>query len=81
MAARLSTALPRLDDMQRNIAAAHGGDLDAAEQARRELSDFDALLAEVEADQAWPELSGSRIASQAISAGSRPSEAMQKKRP
>jgi molecular chaperone DnaK len=59
-AARLSAALPRLDDVQRNIAAAHGGDLDAAEQARRELSDFDALLAEVEADQAWPEL-GKRI--------------------
>jgi molecular chaperone DnaK len=60
MAARLSAALSGLDDVQRNIAAAHGGDLDAAEQARRELSDFDALLAEVEADQAWPEL-GKRI--------------------
>jgi molecular chaperone DnaK len=57
-AARLSAALPRLEDAQRNIAAARGGDLDAGEQARRELSDFDALLAEVEADQAWPELGG-----------------------
>jgi molecular chaperone DnaK len=56
-AARLSAALPRLEDMQRNIAAARGGDVDAGEQARRELSDFDGLLAEVEADQAWPELS------------------------
>jgi molecular chaperone DnaK len=56
VAARLSAALPRLDDAQRNIIAARGGDLDAAEQARRELSDFDALLAEVEAEQAWPEL-------------------------
>src|ERR1700716_2070220 len=55
-AARLSAALPRLEDAQRNIAAARGGDLGAGEQARRELSDFDALLAEVEADQAWPEL-------------------------
>jgi molecular chaperone DnaK len=55
-AARLSAAMPRLDDAQRNITAARGGDLDAGEQARRELSDFDALLAEVEADQAWPEL-------------------------
>jgi molecular chaperone DnaK len=55
-AARLSTALPRLEDVQRNIAAARGGDFDAGEQARREVSDFDALLAEVEADQAWPEL-------------------------
>jgi molecular chaperone DnaK len=55
-AARLSAALPRLEDAQRNIAAARGGDADAAEQARRELTDFDSLLAEVEADQAWPEL-------------------------
>jgi molecular chaperone DnaK len=59
-AARLSTALSRLDDVKRNIAAARGGDLDAAEQARRELSDFDGLLAELEAEQAWPEL-GRRI--------------------
>jgi len=56
IAARLSAALPRLDEVQRNITAARGGDLDAREQTRRELSDFDALLAEVEADQAWPEL-------------------------
>ena len=56
LAARLSAALPQLEEMQRNIAAARGGDFDAAEQARRGLSDFDALLAEVEADQAWPEL-------------------------
>jgi molecular chaperone DnaK len=55
-AARLSAALPRLEDVQRNIAAARGGDFDAGERARRELADFDALLAEVEADQAWPEL-------------------------
>jgi molecular chaperone DnaK len=59
-AARLSAALPRLEDVQRNIAAARGGDLDAGEQARRELTDFDSLLAEIEADQAWPEL-GQRI--------------------
>ena len=55
-AARLSAALPRLEDVQRNIAAARGGDLDAGEQARRELTDFDSLLAEIEAEQAWPEL-------------------------
>lgn len=55
-AARLSGAMTHLDDVERNIMAARGGDLDAGEQARRELSDFDALLAEVEADQAWPEL-------------------------
>jgi molecular chaperone DnaK len=55
-AGRLSAALPQLDEIERNIMAARGGDFDAGEQARRELSDFDTLLAEVEADQAWPEL-------------------------
>src|SRR5215467_8094352 len=55
-AARLSSAVPRLDEAEQNIKAAHGGDLDACEQARRALSDFDALLAEIEAEQAWPEL-------------------------
>jgi molecular chaperone DnaK len=59
-AARLSAAIPRLDEAEQNIKAAHGGDLDACEQARRSLSDFDALLAEIEAEQAWPEL-GRRI--------------------
>jgi molecular chaperone DnaK len=55
-AARLSAAMPRLDEAEQNIKAARGGDLDAGEQARRILSDFDALLAEIEAEQAWPEL-------------------------
>jgi molecular chaperone DnaK len=55
-AGRLSAALPRLEDVQRNIAAARGGDFDAGEQARRELTDFDSLLAEIEAEQVWPEL-------------------------
>ena len=55
-AARLSTAMPRLDEAEQNIKAARGGDLDAGEQARRILTDFDALLAEIEAEQAWPEL-------------------------
>jgi molecular chaperone DnaK len=55
-AARLSAAMPLFDEVARNIVAARGGDLDAGEQARRELADFDALLAEVEAEQAWPEL-------------------------
>ena len=55
-AARLSMILPRLEEIQRNISAVRGGDFDAGEQARRELSEFDALLAEIEAEQAWPEL-------------------------
>lgn len=53
---RLSQLLPRLQDLERSIAAARGGDLDAGEQVRRELSEFDAMLAEVEAERAWPEL-------------------------
>jgi molecular chaperone DnaK len=56
MAARLSAALQRLEDVQHNITAARGGEFDAGEKARRELSDLDALLAELEADLAWPEL-------------------------
>src|SRR5262245_9942371 len=55
-AARLSGAMTQLDDVERNIMAARGGDLDAGEQARRQISDFDAVLAGVEAEQAWPEL-------------------------
>ena len=58
-AARLSALLPRLDEVQRAIEAATGGDLDAAERARRELADCDAQLAEIEADEAWPDLSSS----------------------
>jgi molecular chaperone DnaK len=55
-AMQLSAAMPRLDDAQQLIRAARGGDQDAAERARRDLSDFDALLAEIEAEQAWPQL-------------------------
>jgi molecular chaperone DnaK len=36
--------------------AATGGDADAAEKTRRQLVDLDALLADVEAELAWPEL-------------------------
>ena len=38
------------------MAAFRGGDLDAGEQARRGILEFDAMLAEVEAEKAWPEL-------------------------
>ncbi len=53
---QLSQALPALDDAARNLAAARGGDLDAGEQARRALTEVDALLAQIEAERAWPEL-------------------------
>jgi molecular chaperone DnaK len=54
--ARLSTARGRLEDIRRNVAAFRGGDLDAGEQARRGIVEFDAMLAEVETEKAWPEL-------------------------
>jgi molecular chaperone DnaK len=53
---RLSAARTQLEDIRRNVAAFRGGDLDAGEQARRGIVEFDALLADVEAEKAWPEL-------------------------
>jgi hypothetical protein len=47
--------MPRLDEAEQDIKAARGSDLDAGEQARRILS-TSTLLAEIEAEQAWPEL-------------------------
>jgi molecular chaperone DnaK len=55
-AGRLSQAMTTLEDAAQSLGAARGGDLDAGEQARRGLTEVDALLAEVEAAQAWPEL-------------------------
>ena len=55
---RLSSARIQLEQIRRNVAAFRGGDLDAGEQARRAILDFDAMLAEVEAEKAWPELQG-----------------------
>jgi molecular chaperone DnaK len=53
---RLAQIMTRLDAIHQNITAWRGGDLDAGEQLRRGLLDLDALLAEFETDQAWPEL-------------------------
>jgi molecular chaperone DnaK len=57
----LATALAKLDDLDklfallmRDIAAARGGDSDAAEKARRALLEIDSALGEVHADLAWP---------------------------
>jgi molecular chaperone DnaK len=55
-AARLSSARTQLEQIRRNVAAFRGGDLDAGEQARRSILEFDAMLADVEAEKAWPEL-------------------------
>lgn len=54
--AQLSAARSRLEEVRRNIDALRGGDLDAGEQARRGLAEFDAALAEIEAGKAWPEM-------------------------
>lgn len=66
-AGRLSTALNGLADVRRNIVALRGGDLDAGEQARRGMMEFDAILAELEAAKAWPELAERLEESYAIS--------------
>src|SRR5262249_49832145 len=46
----------QLEQIRRNVGAFRGGDLDAGEQARRGILEFDAMLADVEAEKAWPEL-------------------------
>lgn len=43
-------------EVRKDIAAARGGDQDAAEKARRALIDCDGLLGDLEAASAWPEL-------------------------
>jgi molecular chaperone DnaK len=53
---RLSSARIQLEQIRRNVAAFRGGDLDAGEQARRGILEFDAMLADMEAEKAWPEL-------------------------
>jgi molecular chaperone DnaK len=46
-----------IESVQRDVDAARGGDQDAAEKARRGLIDCDGVLGDVEAANAWPELS------------------------
>ena len=41
---------------ERDIDAAHGGDADAAQKARRTLLEIDAVLAEADLTRTWPEL-------------------------
>jgi len=45
-----------LGDVARDLGAAHGGNEDAAQRARRNLLDIDAALDEVEQSKQWPEL-------------------------
>ncbi len=44
-------------ELERDIAAAKGGDADAAQKARRSLIELDALIDELEVEKHWPELS------------------------
>jgi molecular chaperone DnaK len=46
----------RLSEAERDIDAAHGGDADAAQRARRALLDVDATMAEADLSRKWPEL-------------------------
>jgi molecular chaperone DnaK len=46
----------RLSEAERDIDAAHGGDADAAQRARRSLIDVDSTMAEADLARKWPEL-------------------------
>jgi len=53
---RLDRVEARLAEAERDIDAAHGGDADAAQRARRALLDVDATMAEADLARKWPEL-------------------------
>jgi molecular chaperone DnaK len=46
----------RLSEAERDIDAAHGGDADAAQRARRTLIEVDSTMAEADLARKWPEL-------------------------
>ncbi len=54
---RLSKPQQVVAELERDIAAAKGGDADAAQKARRSLIELDALIDELEVEKHWPELS------------------------
>jgi molecular chaperone DnaK len=54
--APLDGAESRLMEVERDVAAARGGDEDAGQKARRALIDLDALVVEAELKRQWPEL-------------------------
>jgi molecular chaperone DnaK len=53
---RLDHLESRLSEAERDIDAAHGGDADAAQRARRALLDVDATMADADLERKWPEL-------------------------
>ncbi len=52
-----------LVEVERDAAAARGGDADAGQKARRALLELDVLLEQAEADKRWPELEAEAQAS------------------
>jgi len=54
--ANLSNADVALQEIERDVNAAKGGDADAGQKARRGLLDFDVLLVQAESGLSWPEL-------------------------
>ncbi|MBI5496675.1 MAG: Hsp70 family protein [Deltaproteobacteria bacterium] len=54
--ARLVGPDAALADIARDLAAAHGGDADAAQRARRSLQELEAALEEMDTLRRWPEL-------------------------
>jgi molecular chaperone DnaK len=56
-----------VEAVERDLAAARGGDQDAAEKARRALIDCDGVLGDVEAQNAWPELTA-RVSEEHVTA-------------
>ena len=66
---RLDKLEARLSEAERDIDAAHGGDADAAQRARRALLDVDATMADADLARKWPELDAA-ARQQAITASS-----------
>jgi molecular chaperone DnaK len=56
MIEKLDRVEARLAEAERDIDAAHGGDADAAQRARRALLDVDGTMAEADLARKWPEL-------------------------
>ncbi len=54
--AKLEQMESGLAEVARDVAAARGGDADAAQKARRTLLELDGVLEELEAEKRWPEL-------------------------
>jgi molecular chaperone DnaK len=53
---KLDRVESRLSEAERDIDAAHGGDADAAQRARRALLDIDATMADADLARKWPGL-------------------------